>query len=70
MSEGMMRDRRAITKCLYTDVCYLSESLRCYGYQTECVLYKPDDGRVATAEDFHKAMNSLIEIAKHHSGSK
>lgn len=61
-----MRDRRTTTKCLFTDVCYLSESLQCYGYQVNCALYKANDGQTATAEDFHKAVNSLIETAKSH----
>lgn len=65
-----MRDRQTITKCLYTDVCYLSESLQCYGYQIECALYKANDGSAVTLDDFHKAVNALIEVTKSHQTAK
>ncbi|MGB5106869.1 MAG: hypothetical protein WBP29_12320 [Candidatus Zixiibacteriota bacterium] len=61
-----MRDRRTITKCHFADVCYLSESLQCYGYQVDCALYRPNAGSSATEADFHKAVNTLIEAAKSH----
>ena len=68
----MPRDHTA-TKCLYVDVCYLAEALQCYGYRLDCVLYTKSNLGVVTEEDFHKAINELIDAtkAKHlHSHSK
>ncbi len=59
----MPRDR-LVTKCQYVDVCYLAEALQCYGYKLDCVLYtKSNDGKV-TEEDFHSAINRLIDKTK------
>lgn len=55
-----MADKLRPTKCLYTDVCYLAESLQCYGYKVDCILYTKSTGGAVTAEDFHKAINELI----------
>ena len=59
-----MPRERVITKCQYVDVCYLAESLQCYGYKLDCVLYTKSNGGSVTAEDFHKAINELIYTTK------
>lgn len=59
-----MREHRTITKCQYTDVCYLAESLQCYGYKLDCVLYTKTNGGAVTEDDFHKAVNELIDKSK------
>jgi meiotically up-regulated gene 157 (Mug157) protein len=51
-------------KCLYVDVCYLAESLQCYGYKLDCVLYTKTNKGAVTQEDFHKAINELIDTTK------
>lgn len=61
-----MRENKAITKCQYTEVCYLAELLQCYGYKLDCVLYAKIDGATVTEEDFHKVVNELIEREKTH----
>jgi hypothetical protein len=55
---------RVIIKCLYVDVCYLAEALQCYGYKLDCVLYTKTNKGTVTKEDFHKAINELINTTK------
>ncbi len=59
-----MRETRATTKCKYTDVCYLAEALQCYGYKLDCILYTETNGVPVTEEEFHAAINQLIDKAK------
>ena len=59
-----MPKERVVTKCQYVDVCYLAESLQCYGYKLDCVLYTKSNGGNVTTEDFHKAINELIDLTK------
>lgn len=59
-----MPDDRAIVKCLYVDVCYIAEALQCYGYKRDCALYTKTNKGTVTEEDFHKAINELINITK------
>jgi hypothetical protein len=55
---------RVLIKCLYVDVCYLAEALQCYGYKLDCALYTKTNKGVVTNEDFHKAINELINTTK------
>ena len=55
-----MKEKKPRVKCFYTDVCYLAEALKCYGYKTDCVLYTPIGDHSATIEEFHNAINELI----------
>jgi hypothetical protein len=55
-----MLEKKPRVKCFYTDVCYLAESLKCYGYKTDCALYTAIDDHSATIDEFHKAINGLI----------
>lgn len=59
-----MRETKPITKCRYTDVCYLAEALQCYGYKLDCILYTKSNGGPVTEEEFHNAINQLIDKAK------
>lgn len=59
-----MPRERIIIKCTYVDVCYLAESLQCYGYKLDCILYTKSNGGQVTPEDFHRAINELIVRAK------
>ncbi len=59
-----MREQRVITKCKYTDVCYLAEALQCYGYKLDCILYTKSNGFPVTPEEFHRAVNELIDKTK------
>jgi len=55
-----MSDKKPHIKCFYTDVCYLAEALKCYGYKTDCILFTPIADHSATIEEFHLAVNKLI----------
>lgn len=59
-----MLEKRTIIKCQYTDVCYLAESLQCYGYKMDCILYTKTNGGAVTEDDFHRAVNELIDKSK------
>lgn len=63
-SKAAMRENRTITKCKYTDVCYLAEALQCYGYKLDCILYTKSNGKPVTPEEFHTAINELIDKTK------
>lgn len=59
-----MSKDRVIIKCLYVDVCYLAEALQCYGYKLECALYTKTNKGSVTEQDFHQAINELINTTK------
>ena len=59
-----MLEKGTIIKCQYTDVCYLAESLQCYGYKMDCILYTKTNGGAVTEDDFHRAVNELIDKSK------
>lgn len=51
-------------RCVYLRCCYLAESLKCFGFKTDCVLYQKSNGDQYCEERFHDAMDHLINKAK------
>lgn len=58
---------KTANRCAFIRVCYLAEGLMCYGYKTDCVLYRRSNGEICSAVRFDEAMNRLIDRtrAKH-----
>ncbi len=59
-------------RCAYTKVCFLAEELKCFGYKTDCALYRKSNGEQLDEDCFNEAMNKLIDktIAKYHDIAK
>jgi hypothetical protein len=55
---------RKVERCAYVKVCYLAESLKCFGYKTDCVLYQKSNGETCDERRFHEAMDTLINKTK------
>lgn len=53
-----------IKRCGFVAVCYLAESLNCFGYDRNCTIYRPEDGNPLSYDDFHEAIDQLIRRAK------
>lgn len=51
-------------RCAYIKCCYLAESLDCYGYKTDCVLYIKSNNMFYTSKAFDDAVNRLIDKTK------
>ncbi len=51
-------------RCAYVKVCYLTEAMRCFGYKTDCVLFQKSNGELCREEEFHAAMDTLINKTK------
>ncbi len=47
-------------RCSYIRVCYLAESLNCFGYKIDCPLYQKSNGLYFDEKRFDDAMNRLI----------
>lgn len=62
-----VRTYRQAERCSYTKVCYLADSLKCFGFKTDCVLYMRCNGEPCDESRFHEAMDKLIDKtrAKH-----
>lgn len=58
------REKRKASRCAYIRACYLAEELRCFGYKTDCILYRKSNGDYLSDEQFHDAMNRLIDKTK------
>ena len=48
-------------RCAFIRCCYLADALNCYGYKSDCALYKKSNGLYLRERDFDEAMNSLID---------
>lgn len=59
-----MLEKTEKKRCIYVDVCYLAEGLQCYGFKLDCTLYRKSNDTPVTEEDFHRAINKLINKAK------
>lgn len=51
-------------RCVYLRCCYMSESLKCFGFKTDCVLYQKSNGESYSEDRFHEAMDRLINKTK------
>ncbi len=60
LNKGIKKTER----CQYVRVCYLAESLKCFGYKTDCALYLRSNGESCSEERFHETMNRLIDKTK------
>ncbi len=54
------RLRKPSARCAYQSSCYLAEDLKCYGYKTDCALYRKTNGEELGVGVFDHAMNLLI----------
>jgi len=59
-----VRTYRQSERCSYTKACYLAESLKCFGFKTDCILYQRCNGEPYDEERFHEAMDKLIDKAR------
>jgi hypothetical protein len=59
-----MDDLREKIRCKYIDVCYMADGLQCYGYKSDCVLYRKSNNETVTTADFHRAFDELIRRTK------
>jgi len=56
--------QKKILRCAYVKVCYLTEAMKCFGYKTDCVLFQKSNGDFCNADEFHSAMDTLINKTK------
>lgn len=56
--------QKKISRCAYVKVCYLTEAMKCFGYKTDCVLFQKSNGDLCSEEEFHTAMDTLINKTK------
>ncbi|MEA1979644.1 MAG: hypothetical protein U9N54_01535 [candidate division Zixibacteria bacterium] len=47
-------------RCAYVYSCYLAEDLECFGYKSDCVLYKQSNGQYFGEKEFNETMDKLI----------
>lgn len=53
-----------LSRCAYIRACYLAEELKCFGYKTDCPLYRKCNGEYYDEGQFHEAMDRLIDKAR------
>ncbi len=61
---SLMRHRKTLKKaerCAYIKACYLAEELKCFGYKTDCPLYRKSNGEYCNEEHFNAAVDKLID---------
>jgi len=51
---------RPSLRCSYREHCYLASELKCYGYMTDCALYRKTNGEQLAPSRFDHAVNKLI----------
>jgi hypothetical protein len=51
-------------QCAYLKCCYLADSLDCYGYKSDCVLYKKSNNLFFARKSFDDAVDRLIDKTK------
>ena len=56
--------------CAYRDSCYIASELNCFGYKTDCILYRQSNGEQMAGILFDKAMDELIDKTRHKYASK
>lgn len=47
--------------CAFVEVCYLADCLNCFGYKQDCPLFTTTHDGSLTSDDFHKAIDDLIQ---------
>jgi len=52
---------RTVFRCTYIRACYLADELKCFGYKTDCPLYRKCNGEYSDEAAFHEAMDRLID---------
>jgi hypothetical protein len=55
------REYKPAECCAYRPACYMASELKCYGYKTDCVLYKKTNGESTDPILFDHAMDQLID---------
>jgi hypothetical protein len=55
---------KEIQECAFVKVCYIAEAMDCFGYKSDCPLYKKSNAEVLSLEDFHEAVDQLIDKTK------
>lgn len=63
-----IKPRTKAERCSYLKACFLAEELRCFGYKTDCPLYRKSNGEYLSEKCFHEAMDRLINktMLKYH----
>lgn len=62
------KPRNQSERCSYLKACFLAEELRCFGYKTDCPLYRKSNGEFLSEECFNEALDRLINktMLKYH----
>ena len=61
---GNDRENPIKRRCAWVMKCYLAEELRCFGFKTDCPLYRQSNGEAFDQEGFDRAMDELIDQAR------
>lgn len=55
------RPQESNNRCSYQSSCYLASELKCFGYKTDCILYRKSNGESLDESRFDRAMDELID---------